>query len=47
MSDPFDLQADIDGVEKQIKMVESKEERLEGALEGNGSYLGTTDHVRV
>ena len=45
--DTCDLQVDINAVEMKIKAVESKEARLEGALEGNGSYLGSTDHVRL
>lgn len=46
MDDPCNVQAEIDGVEAELKAVEGKKERLEVALEGNGSYLGTTDHVR-
>lgn len=46
MADPRNVQAEIDAVDAEIKRLESKEERLEAALEGNGSYLGTTDHVR-
>lgn len=45
MADTSDLQAEIDGVDEKITRLESKEERLEAALEGNGSYLGTSDHV--
>lgn len=46
MADPSDLQAEIDGIDAKISRLGSKEERLEEALEGNGVYLGTTDHVR-
>ncbi|CAM9767413.1 unnamed protein product [Ectocarpus fasciculatus] len=44
MADPKDVQAEIDAVDVKIKTLDIKEERLEAALEGNGSYLGTTDH---
>ena len=47
MEDQCDLQAEIIGVEAKIRVLESKEERLEAALEGNGSYFGTVDHVRI
>ena len=46
MSDPCELQAGIDRVELEIEAVGRKEERLESALEGNGTYLGVVEHVR-
>ena len=45
MADPSNLQAEIGDVNAKISRLESKEERLEAALGGNGSFLGTTDHV--
>lgn len=47
MADASDLQAEIDGVSAKVERLERKEERLEAALEGNGPYLGTTDHVNM
>ncbi|CBJ27129.1 conserved unknown protein [Ectocarpus siliculosus] len=44
MANLRNIQAEIDAVNAEIKGLGSKEERLEAALEGNGSYLGTTDH---
>eukprot|EP00752_Nemacystus_decipiens_P004030 g3691.t1 len=38
------LRAEIDAVDVKIAGIESKEALLEAALEGHGSYLGTTDH---
>lgn len=46
MADLGNIRAEIDAVDAKISRLESKEERLEAALEGNGSYLGTTDYVR-
>ena len=36
---------DLQHVGVEIKNLESKQERVEAALEGRGSYLGTTCHV--
>lgn len=48
MADQSDLlESKVDAVQTRIDAVEGKQERVERALEGNGSYLvGTTDHVR-
>ncbi len=41
------LEDDLNNVGVEIKELKSKQERVEAALEGRGSYLGTTDHVSV
>eukprot|EP00752_Nemacystus_decipiens_P004028 g3689.t1 len=38
------LQSKIDALQARIDAVEDKQEQVERALTGNGSYLGTTDH---
>lgn len=41
------LEDELKHVGVEIKKLESKQERVEAALEGWGSYLGTTDRVSV
>jgi len=47
MAETLGLESKIDAVQARINRVESKQERVESALEGNGSYLGTTDYVSL
>lgn len=45
MAHSNDLEAQIGGVDAKIEKLESKQDRVEAALEGSGSYLGRNDHV--